>query len=325
MTSLSISPPTEISLSALAKQTHLIVRAHRLDDDPRPNFSARYRVVAIVRDAYHARDATLHVAKPGDEIQPLPPDVKAQEAASRHLSDLYQRGISASVCVQPSSIYHGALPEGERDCLLFLQPIVRGEKIAFMFAAYNSVETLAQEAVVQQALPAPGLYGLDTEVMLALQPPSYRVAHSYFDHLQDRNAAGAVELCHPDLHYFDPILGDLHGREALARWPIFFAQPHEPSLHFFDITAKDDTVHVRYFLHYTDAETGRKIDHGISAELTIRDNRITHHKDTFDIWRFATMKLGMRGRLLGFLPSTADALRKKARAELDAYLRQAKG
>jgi ketosteroid isomerase-like protein len=322
MSSLSISPPQDVSLEELTRMSSLIVEAQRLDDDPNPSFTARYRIDAILFDAYHVRDPQHHVARPGEELQPLPPDTKTREAASQHLSSLWERGISASVCVQPGHVYRPKLPPGERQCLLFLQPILHQGKLAYMFAAYNSVEKIGARAEVQRLLGASPQLGLDHDVVMSLQPPSYRLVHRFFACLEKRDATGAVESYAADVHYSDPLLGELSGREALARWPSFFANVQSLELFFIILSADPSVVRARYHPRYTDARTGRRIENDVRAEFTIHDDKIVRHVDVFSTWRFAAMKLGAKGRLFGFFPSLLRKLQEEARAEVETFLQR---
>jgi hypothetical protein len=58
----------------------------------------------------------------------------------------------------------------------------------------------------------------------------------------------------------------------------------------------------------------------IDARFTFRDGKIIRHVDTFDLYRWAGMALGFKGKLLGWLPPVQNGIRKKAAEGLDAYL-----
>lgn len=320
MTSLAILPPSQISLDRLIELSPLIVEAERLGEDPGPGATPWYRIHRIVFDAYALQDPRHPCAQAGEEIQPRSPDTLAQEDARRQLAEMWEQGISASVCVAPSPIYRSALPPGARECLLFLQPIVRDGNLAYMLAAFNALERLEARADVGRILAQSPRVFLDSDVKLALQPPAYRRVHSFFQCLEGGDGAGAAAAYAADVQYWDPLLGSLSGPRALLRWPCFLKKAQGLDLFFCILSADEGVVQARYRLRYTDAGTGRRIDNDVHAEFTIRQDKIIRHRDSFSTWRFAAMQLGIRGRLLGFLPPLLHRLQREARADLEAFL-----
>jgi ketosteroid isomerase-like protein len=320
MTSLAILPPSQISLDRLIELSPLIVEAERLGEDSGPGATPWYRIRSIVFDAYKLQDPQHPCAQAGEQIQPLSPDTLAQEDARRQLAAMWERGISASVCVAPSHVYRPALAPGARQCLMFLQPIVRDGNLAYMLAAFNSLERLEARAEVGRILAQSPRVFLDSDVKLALQPPAYRRVHSFFQCLESGDGAGAAASYAADVQYSDPLLGMLTGQRALLRWPHFLKKAQGLDL-FFNILSTDaGAVKARYRLRYTDAGTGRRIDNDVHAEFTTRDDKIIRHRDSFSTWRFAAMQLGIQGRLLGFLPPLIHRLQREARADLEAFL-----
>ena len=66
------------------------------------------------------------------------------------------------------------------------------------------------------------------------------------------------------------------------------------------------------------SQTGRVVHNRSAARFRFRDGRIVEHVDTFDLWKWASMALGAKGTLLGWLP----AVQGKIRAQADKGLRQ---
>lgn len=52
------------------------------------------------------------------------------------------------------------------------------------------------------------------------------------------------------------------------------------------------------------------------------EGKIAAHRDAFDLWRWAGMALGARGRLLGWLPPVQASVRRQADASLRAYVKK---
>jgi hypothetical protein len=57
----------------------------------------------------------------------------------------------------------------------------------------------------------------------------------------------------------------------------------------------------------------------VVSNFVFKDGLILSHKDDFDFWRWASMALGSRGRLLGWTPIVKTAVRKEAKRSLASY------
>ena len=68
------------------------------------------------------------------------------------------------------------------------------------------------------------------------------------------------------------------------------------------------------------SQTGREVHNVIDAAFTFEDGKIRTHMDRFGFWRWAGMAFGVPGTLFGWLPPLQGAVRKKARAGLDAFI-----
>jgi hypothetical protein len=62
----------------------------------------------------------------------------------------------------------------------------------------------------------------------------------------------------------------------------------------------------------------------IEARFAFRDGKIVRHDDSFDLWRWACMALGPKGRLLGWLPAVQKAIRREAMSNLERYMERRK-
>jgi hypothetical protein len=93
---------------------------------------------------------------------------------------------------------------------------------------------------------------------------------------------------------------------------------------FRDVEADATSGRAHWEAYYTFSVTGRSIHNVIDAAFRFRDGKIVDHKDTFDLWRWAGMALGAKGKLLGWAPFVQGAIRKTARKGLDEFMAQAK-
>ena len=133
--------------------------------------------------------------------------------------------------------------------------------------------------------------------------------------------AGAMVACyHPEVHFSDPVFTDLRGERAGAMWRMLTGRAKDLKVVHSGVAADDTEGRAHWEADYTFGATGLPVHNVIDARFTFRDGKIVRHVDTFDLHRWAGMALGLKGRLLGWLPPVQDGIRRKAAAGLDAYL-----
>jgi hypothetical protein len=60
--------------------------------------------------------------------------------------------------------------------------------------------------------------------------------------------------------------------------------------------------------------------HAGRAHLYISGGRIAEHQDDFDLWKWSSQALGMRGLLFGWSSALQAGIRKQARAGLEKFM-----
>ena len=71
---------------------------------------------------------------------------------------------------------------------------------------------------------------------------------------------------------------------------------------------------------YTFSATGRPVHNVITAHFEFAEGRILRHVDHFDLHRWASQALGLKGLLLGWAPPVQRAIRRQAAHSLDAFI-----
>jgi ketosteroid isomerase-like protein len=151
--------------------------------------------------------------------------------------------------------------------------------------------------------------------------PNARLIESFYTSFQKRDAEGMVACYHPDVRFSDPVFHELQGQRACAMWRMLCGRAKDLQIEFRDVQADDRTGSAHWEARYTFAATGRKVHNVIDAKLEFRDGKIVRHADTFDLWRWAGMALGAKGKLLGWLPPIQRAIHDKAIRGLDEFER----
>ncbi len=124
----------------------------------------------------------------------------------------------------------------------------------------------------------------------------------------------------PDAVFHDPVFTDLRGAHVAGMWKMLTEQGKDLVIRFSDIHADNDTGHAHWEADYTFSVTGKTVNNVIDAEFTFRDGLIATHIDTFHLYRWTRMALGMPGVLLGWTPLVQNRIRRTASKQLDRYM-----
>jgi ketosteroid isomerase-like protein len=148
------------------------------------------------------------------------------------------------------------------------------------------------------------------------------VIERFYDAFGRRDGA-AMEACYaPDVHFSDPVFVDLRGAEAGAMWRMLTERGTDLRVELLERSADGDRGSARWRAHYTFSQTGRPVVNDVRATMRFADGLIVDHVDDFDFHRWARQALGTSGLLLGWTPLLRSAVRRRARAGLDEFLRR---
>ena len=138
----------------------------------------------------------------------------------------------------------------------------------------------------------------------------------FYQAFNNRDAERMIECYHPDIHFKDPVFGDLYGEEARQMWRMLLSRPeniHQIILH----QVTENTA--QWEAHYIYGQEKRKVINHITARFIIEDGLIRQHIDHFDLWRWSWQALGPAGLLLGWTSFLKDKIRARARRSLKKY------
>ena len=149
--------------------------------------------------------------------------------------------------------------------------------------------------------------------------PHAELIEKFYRAFQQRDAETMVSCYHADIWFSDPVFMDLRGPRAGSMWRMLCERATTLKLEYSDVSADDKTGRAHWEARYDFTATGRKVHNIIDARFEFADGKIIRHADTFDLWRWAGMALGPKGKLLGWLPPIKNAIRKTALKGLDSY------
>jgi ketosteroid isomerase-like protein len=158
--------------------------------------------------------------------------------------------------------------------------------------------------------------------MMGPMHPNARLLHGFYQALDDHDAERMVACYAPDVTFSDPVFPHLRGDEARAMWRMLCARGKDLRVLASRVEADDTRGSAHWDADYTFSATGRAVHNRIEARFTFRDGAIVRHADDFDLWRWAGMALGPKGRLLGWLPPLQATVRRQADASLRSFMRR---
>jgi ketosteroid isomerase-like protein len=142
----------------------------------------------------------------------------------------------------------------------------------------------------------------------------------FYTAFQNHDAAGMNACYAPDVRFRDPVFEQLKGDEARGMWNMLNSRNSRLELTFEIGKVSEAEGEASWVAKYTFPTTGRDVDNHVRSHFWFKDGLVTRQEDQFNLWQWAGMALGPRGRLLGWAPPVQASIRKQARGNLDKFL-----
>jgi len=120
----------------------------------------------------------------------------------------------------------------------------------------------------------------------------------------------------------DPVFPQLEGWRIGAMWRMLCERGKDLELVFSDVRAEGDSGSAHWDADYTFSATGNLVHNVIDARFTFQDGKILTHEDSFSLHRWAGMALGMKGKLIGWLPPVQNQVRGQAAKGLELFIKR---
>jgi len=142
---------------------------------------------------------------------------------------------------------------------------------------------------------------------------------SFYEAFSRRDAEAMVATYADDVRFSDPVFSDLRGERARNMWRMLCERGKDLEVTFSDVKVDGDRGSARWEARYTFSVTGNRVHNVIDASFVFADGKISEHVDTFDLWRWSGMALGLKGKLLGWAPFVKSAIQKTGARGLDDW------
>jgi ketosteroid isomerase-like protein len=133
--------------------------------------------------------------------------------------------------------------------------------------------------------------------------------------------AEAMNACYaPGIRFKDPVFEQLEGERARAMWKMLASGSRGIDLTYEVGEVNETEGLATWVAKYNFTATGRSVENHIRSHFWFSDGLIARQEDSFDLWRWAGMALGPKGRLTGWLPPVQAQIRAQARGRLEKFM-----
>jgi ketosteroid isomerase-like protein len=151
--------------------------------------------------------------------------------------------------------------------------------------------------------------------------PNDELIQRFYAAFAARDGAAMAACYTPDATFSDPVFPGLRGPEVGAMWTMLTERGKDLQIQLAEHEANGDAGSALWIANYTFAQTGRPVENRIQASFQFRDGLIADHRDEFSFWRWSRQAMGPAGAALGWTPILLAAVRRRARAQLDEYMK----
>ena len=145
-----------------------------------------------------------------------------------------------------------------------------------------------------------------------------QVLIEFYTYFKNRDYAGMATLYHPQVEFSDPVFPSLKGKEVSAMWHMLVSRGKETQISFGNIKTNEVSGYCQWQAIYSYGAKKRRVHNFVSSKFTFQDGKILKQSDSFDLWKWLRMALGITGALLGW----SSLLKGKVRKLADRSLRE---
>lgn len=132
---------------------------------------------------------------------------------------------------------------------------------------------------------------------------------------------GMLSCYHKEIEFEDPAFGKLNHEMPGKMWKMLLERAKgDLKITYGHIMAGENKGSAVWEAHYHFGTEKRKVINKINASFEFKDGLIYKHKDQFDLWKWSSQALGMRGFLLGWSSFMKQKIRQRSLSLLNNYI-----
>ncbi len=152
------------------------------------------------------------------------------------------------------------------------------------------------------------------------------VIENFYYAFKNLDADKMIACYHDDIVFEDIAFGLLEGERAKAMWQMLCESQKGKAFKvvYSEIRANEDKGSAHWEAFYTFSKTGRKVHNKIDAKFEFKDGLIIKHTDDFNIHKWASQAMGIKGLLFGGMGFFKTKLQKQTNYFLEKYIKEKK-
>ncbi|BAO77174.1 nuclear transport factor 2 family protein [Winogradskyella sp. PG-2] len=150
--------------------------------------------------------------------------------------------------------------------------------------------------------------------------------HKFYNAFENLDADTMCACYHDDIHFEDPAFGVLKGEKAKAMWQMLCASQKGKNFKVIssNINTNDTNGSPHWEAFYMFSKTGRKVHNKIDAKFEFKDGLIIKHIDRFNLHKWSSQAMGIKGFLFGGMGFFKKKLQKQTNYLLSKFIEEKK-
>lgn len=146
-----------------------------------------------------------------------------------------------------------------------------------------------------------------------------KLLDNFYQGMQKQDSQ-AMNVCyHQDAQFEDPVFGRLDYENVTAMWTMLMSRAQDFSVEYTVLEAEENRGKVQWIAKYVFSKTGKKITNIVTSEIELKEGKIIHQVDTFNLRKWIGMALGFKGILTGWLPAVQNKVKTQALKGLQQF------
>ncbi len=142
-----------------------------------------------------------------------------------------------------------------------------------------------------------------------------KLIDKFYTSFSERNAEKMVECYDANIHFLDPVFGNLYGEQVGKMWRTLIDKSKgNLKITFKDIWADEEyggaSWQAVYFFK------GRKVVNNVEARFRFSESKIIEHSDHFNLWTWSKQALGLAGWFFGWSVLFKNKIQTEARRSI---------
>ncbi len=152
--------------------------------------------------------------------------------------------------------------------------------------------------------------------------PNEQVIQNFYEAFRARSADGMNVNYDLGVVFEYPAFGRLEGLQVFSMWQMLCERAKDLQVSVDRIRADDKNGSAHWEAKYLFGPNRRPVHNIVEANFVFRDGKIIQHTDTFSLWKWSAMAVGVAGAMLGWSPFFRAAIQRSTRGQLDKFMQK---